>query len=343
MRVIAQKAELLNDFARWFGLTGISFDSERRQGDLGRLLHYLPSHIAAIDEQQLIAYVNHPDEELEPEAQRLLNIRKALQFCRVAEEPHGIPLLQKIHNILLNKLPAAANAARLRTDGDNPDASRLNVLAEDFTSLANDKNTHPLIRVWILYYFLTSARFFDAENDTLAIIFSYYFMQREGYNYRHLLKLEKYILHSKKYMAYSINYLENKKFDALLRNDLSSYLQICMQGFDQNLDFVKEMYHAAVKKRLEYSQLTPRQKNAVNYWLEKGFPMHRHRLNDLNVRQRDMLFRLYTDLELSTSEAAVLYNADRKTIQDDLTPLLQMGIAILKGSGKDMRFGLNFQ
>ena len=343
MKDILRKAEELNEFASWFGLTQVSFDAERKQSDLGRLLHYLPDHATAVDEQQLVNYVYRPEDEMTPEAQRLVNIRRALQFCRVTEEAHGIPLLQKIHNILLNKLPEEDTAGRMRTAGDNPPHTMLRALQDDFTALANDISIHPLVRVWLLYYYLRNARFFETENDTLAIIFAYYFLQREGYGYRHLLKLEKYIIHSKKYMAYSINYFENKSFDHKINTDLSAFLLVCLQGFEQNLGFIEDKYQQAVKKRLEYGALKPRQKNAVNYWLEKGFNLNHSRLNALNARQRDILFRLYTQVEISNSEVAGLYNVDKKTVQDDLSVLFQMGIATLKGSGKEQKFILNFR
>ena len=94
---------------------------------------------------------------------------------------------------------------------------------------------------------------------------------------------------------------------------------------------------------MEYGSLKPRQKNAVNYWLEKGFNMHHSRLYSLNPRQRDILFRLYTQVEISNTEVANLYNIDKKTVQDDLSVLFQMGIATLKGSGKEQKFILNFR
>ena len=341
-KFILERADELNKFARWFGLTNVSFDTERRQSDLGRLLHYLPEHASAFDEQQIINFVYRPEEEMTPEAQRLINIRKALQFCRVTEENYGTPLLQKLHAILSFKLAMEDESGRVRNNGENPSASMVRALLDDFTALSIDQSIHPLIRVWLLYYYIYTARFFNTHNEVLAIIFCYYFLQREGYGYRHLLKLEKYVLHSKKFMAYSMMYFKNNSFDQGNTLDLSNFLSICLQGFDQNLNAINEKYLLSVKKQLEYSLLKPRQKNAVNYWLEKGFKLHQGMLSSLNPRQREILYQLYTQVELSTSSLAIQYNVDKKTIQDEIAVLLNCGIASLKGSGKEMRFTLNF-
>jgi Fic family protein len=347
MKAVLQKADALNDFARWFGLTGMSFDLERRNADLGRLIHYLPAHLPAQNEQQIMAFVNSQAEEAGPDAQRILNIRKALQFCRVSEEPFGMPVLQKIHNILLNKLPESITGGMLRAEGGDgslyPSASKMILYREDFTALANNKEIHPLIRAWLLYYTMMSVHFFDFENEALAIIFCYYFLQREGYGFKHLLRLEKFILHSKKYMAYSINYFEaDKSYKNRLSQDLTSYLENCLQGFENNLAYIRDMFTASVKKRLEYSLLSPRLKNSVNFWLEQGYFHHRRSLTHLNPRQRDLLFRLYTGAELATADIAAIYNTDKKTIHDDMSVLLQAGVAVLKGGGKSSRFALNF-
>lgn len=353
---LTEAAELM-DFARYFRLGDASFPEQRKQTLINRLIHYLPGGMEASEEQNILFLINELKEPQTETEQQVFNIYKLFRFIDEeagSENPASIDvaLLLKLHKIALLKLPAAFAAGQLRGYEQNlftlsdagylyPATQVLQAWLEDLFILAEDKNIHSLQRCWLVYYVFMAIKPFDAGNDIVARALCYYMLQREQYGFYGLLRLEKFVFHSKKLMMYEANHFDNKNYLDRLSLDLTSFLQICLQGFHQNLESVKNIFLKAVKDETGFASLGARQKNLINFWLEKGFKLHKEKLAALNERQKDVLFQILKNGSVSTSDLVPLYNVDRKTIQRDFGVLTELGIVEIKGGGRSLRYTFN--
>jgi predicted HTH transcriptional regulator len=98
-----------------------------------------------------------------------------------------------------------------------------------------------------------------------------------------------------------------------------------------------------VRQQLDYISLTPRQKNSLNFWLEKAFYIHKGKLELLSSRQHEMMLLIAKYGTLSNKELVPVFMVDRKTIQRDFNTLLDLKLLEQRGGGRGLKYYINMR
>ncbi|MGZ5304077.1 MAG: DeoR family transcriptional regulator, partial [Bacteroidia bacterium] len=181
------------------------------------------------------------------------------------------------------------------------------------------------------------------SNETLAILGAQHILNHGKSGLSGLLNLEKHVFFNAKYLVQTAHLFGEQNYLERLDTDLTAYLEICLKRLRKNIQEAKETLINAVKQEFEYATLAPRQKNAVNFWLEKGFFMHKEKLKSLTPRQHDIMTLMARYSYVATKDLVPVFQLDRKTIQRDFNTLLELGLVEQRGGGRAIRYHLDFK
>ena len=132
--------------------------------------------------------------------------------------------------------------------------------------------------------------------------------------------------------------LKYKDWQSFRKSDLSAILnfglKIQLESLERTNDMLREIYQGIV----EYEDMTPRQRNMVNYFFEEAFRNGRPETTNLNPRQQKIIELIHERHFISTKDLSLLFRVNRKTIQRDFTELLDLGIVRAMGFGSALRY-----
>jgi Fic family protein len=357
LKAAENEIEALKAFTGYFEPDEYVFLSDTVDVNLNRIFHIMLAGGEEITEAIISDVLNGDLNPDTPVLQKILNVEKAIQVAQSSAEkkaPLSIDFLQQIHRLLTQKMPNAHCAGLLRTKSNLlfnyiesgsvlPEGSRLNNLLEQTIKMANDKKTPLLIRCWLTYYSLMSIQPFYEDNETVAVLACRYLIEQQDMNYYGLLNLEKHIFYHKGYQLRTSDLFSEQNLGERLDTDLTGYIDACLRGFMANLAEIKTTIIKQVRTMLNYEKLNSRQKNNMNFWLEKGFFRHHPKLKMITERQHEVLMLLARYVSLATKDLVPVFKVDRKTIQRDFTELMEHGIVESRGSGRNLRYYLDFR
>ncbi|MCX6353007.1 MAG: hypothetical protein NTX03_14290 [Bacteroidetes bacterium] len=339
--------ETVNDFAGYYKLSHSLFEEERRRAGLSRMMHYMPPEASSEDEQEIVMVINGFGKPKNTVQQKAANVFRILQFPEEkANERINFNYLKKLHKVAVAKLPEEADAAKFRekTSGlfginrvEDDSLPNPNDYAAAFNQLTDNHKLHPLIKAWMVYYFIRAIKPFYTENELIASSVCYNILEAEGYGFNSLLKLEKYVWHSKRMMAYNISNFESQDFETRMRANLTSYITISLQGMLTNVKIIEELYFNKLKEKAGMKDATPQQLNNFNFWMDVGFPIHREKLENLNTRQEEIIWQVCNNSTITTNQLMGIFNVAEDVINSDFAKLIGMGILTITGNS-----GLSF-
>lgn len=132
--------------------------------------------------------------------------------------------------------------------------------------------------------------------------------------------------------------LKFKRWDDLLKSDMTSLLNFAVESHDISLRITNQELRETYWKHIEYEDLTARQRNMVNYFFDEGFRYDKPEIRGMNERQEKILDILYQQHFISTKDLSLHFRCNRKTIQRDFNELLDLGVVRQMGQGAALRY-----
>ena len=296
------------------------------------------------------------DKEPENDAERLtLNLSAILKSAGGTKEEITLQSLQKIQVDLHQGLEHESSGIGLRMETNslfaaaeevqtqNPIDKDLRTWLEDLMKAANTKQTSALARCWIFYYYFNIFKPYPAYNELVAYVICKRILSSEKLDMLNTLNLDKYVFRDKEFIEVSKKLTDTEDYFQKLGSDLSEYLEICMKGFRTNIIASRSGATDCVRGQLDYASLTPRQKNSLNFWLEKAFYIHKDKLDELSPRQHEMMLLIAKYGSLSNKDLVPVFQVERKTIQRDFNTLLELKLLDQRGGGRGLRYYINMR
>jgi Fic family protein len=214
---------------------------------------------------------------------------------------------------------------------------------EDLVKLINNKDAPAIVKAWLFYYHFLVLKPFASNNELLAYIVCKKILLAGGLDFFNALNLEKYVFRDKNFILVNQGLSALESYEDKLNADLSSYVEYCVYGYKNNIREIRQSVTGVVREQLDYQSLTPRQKNTLNFWLEKAFFIHKDKLDQLSPRQHEMMLLIAKYGSLSNKELVPVFMVDRKTIQRDFNVLLDMKLLEQRGGGRALKYYINLR
>ncbi len=357
LAMVAEELEELRLFASYYNLDADTLLPDTESNLISRLSMYKQSPLAPPDEAEIPAVIEGAKEPETASEQWISNIQQAIDFLAdKSAQPLTLNLLQQAHKILVQKTKDAHEAGRLRVDGRNlfsfieegvllPEHDELQKYISGLFDLVSDEAEAEAapVKAFLFFYIFTAIRPFANSNEILAILGAHHILHHAKMPLFGLLNLEKHIFFNPNYLVQTAHLFGEQNYLERLDTDLTTYLEICTNKLRKNILEAKNTLINVVKQEFEYETLKPRQKNAVNFWLEKGFFMHKEKLKNLTPRQHDIMTIMAQYSYVATKDLVPVFQLDRKTIQRDFNTLLELGLVEQRGGGRAIRYHLDFK
>lgn len=356
LQEIAQELEALRLFVSYYNLDADTLLPDTEANLISRISTYAAHWHEPLDPTEIAAVIEGAKLPETPAEQCISNIQQAIDFLADnAEQPLTLPLLQETHKLLVQKTPNAFEAGKLRVQERNlfsfieegvllPEFDELQKYMAGLFELTSDESVPVIARAFLFFYVFTAIKPFASSNQTLAILGAQQLLNHGKTGFFGLLNLEKHIFFNEKYLVQTAHLFGERNYLERLDTNLTTYLEICVKRLQKNILEAKETLINVVKQQeFEYDTLAPRQKNAVNFWLEKGFFMHKEKLKTLTPRQHDIMTIMARYSYVATKDIVPVFQLDRKTIQRDFNILLELGLVEQRGGGRNIRYHLDFK
>ncbi len=296
------------------------------------------------------------DKEPENDAERLaLNLSHILKSAIGAKEEISLASIQKIQVELHQGLEHESSGIGLRMEtnslfaatepvqNQNPIDADLKAWLEELTKMANSKQIPSLVRCWLFYYYFNIFKPYPAYNELVAYVICKRILAADKLDMLHTLNLDKYVFRAKDFIEIYKKLTDTEDYYQKLNQDLTPYLEICINGFRNNVAASRNGATDCVRTQLDFASLTPRQKNSLNFWLEKAFYIHKDKLDQLTPRQHEMMLLIAKYGSLSNKELVPVFMVERKTIQRDFNTLLELKLLDQRGGGRGLRYYINMR
>jgi Fic family protein len=320
--------------------------------ELEMISPYFNTEKAEIDYDHLLAGAKDPEND---EEQITVNLSGILKSLDAGKEEFSLGYLQKlqvaIHHRLqkdhagiglrmeTNSLFAAAEVKETEHLLDHESKEWL----DEILKMANDKEIDPLVKSWLFYYYFNILKPFNAYNELLAYLVCKKILVSEKLDFFNTLNPEQYVFRDKTVIKVYTGLAEKDNFEDRLNADPESYITACIHGFMNNIKAVRTAITDTVREQLDYQSLTPRQKNSLNFWLEKAFFIHKDKLDQLTPRQHEIMLLIAKYGSLSNKELVPVFMVDRKTIQRDFNALLDLKLLDQRGGGRALKYYINLR
>jgi hypothetical protein len=191
---------------------------------------------------------------------------------------------------------------------------------------------------WFVHYAILTALPAFPRHAVFARICHQIYLQMTGLNGNNTVFLAPEMLpHQSMYKRIS-EQLRFKRWDDLPKSDMSSLFNFGLEVQEAAVQsanrLIRELYH----RQVEFEDLSPRQRNMVNFFFDEGFRMEKPDTKGLNERQEKILEIVYERHSVSTKDLSLIFRCNRKTIQRDFYELLEMGLVRQMGSGAALRY-----
>jgi len=148
--------------------------------------------------------------------------------------------------------------------------------------------------------------------------------------------------HQKMYKR-ATDQLKFKDTQDLLHCEMNSLVMLGIDIHHQSLSLANHQLRGLYQDKIEYEDLTPRQRNMVNYFFDKGYQNAVPETGHLNERQQKIMELIHENHFSSTKDLSLIFRCNRKTIQRDFTELLDMGLVRQMGNGAALRYTVHIK
>lgn len=322
------------------------------RAELESLSGYFNTDNNTIDFENLLAGQKDPENDTE---QLTTNISNALKTSVSTKEDFSLLYLLKLQNELHYGLQhdSAGIGLRMETNSlfaiaeeaekHDPVDKDLKTWLEDLLKTANTREIPALIRAWLFHYYFIALKPFEAYNDLLAYIICKRILATEKLDFFNTLNLEQFVFRAKDFLDISNLLAGSEDFSERMAKDLTPYLEACLSGFRNNISAIRNAITDCVRQQLDYISLSPRQKNSLNFWLEKAFYIHKEKLALLTPRQHEIMLLIAKYGTLRNKELVPVFMVDRKTIQRDFNTLLDLKLLEQRGGGRGLKYYINMR
>jgi len=305
-----------------------------------------------IDFEHLITGTKDPENDIE---QLTVNLSAILKSITEVKEDFSLSYLQKLQGALHQKLLHDSSGIGLRMENNSlfaaaeetkeghPLDNDSKVRLDELLKMANKKDIPPLVRAAVFYYEFDILKPFVSYNELLAYVVCKKMLAVDRLDFFNMLNLDKYIFRDKKLSLIQHQLNEVEDYNEKLNADLTTYIHAFFEGYMNNISVVRESITNCVREQLDYQSLTPRQKNSLNFWLEKAFFIHKDKLDQLTPRQHEMMLLIAKYGSLSNKDLVPVFMVDRKTIQRDFNMLLDLKLLDQRGGGRALKYYINLR
>lgn len=150
------------------------------------------------------------------------------------------------------------------------------------------------------------------------------------------------LLHQSSYKRV-VEQFKFKDVSDLLNCDVNSAILLGLTIHHQALLESNVQLRELYQDDIEFEDLTPRQRNMVNYFFDEGFALPIPEMEHLNERQQKIMELIYQNHFCSTKDLSLILRCNRKTIQRDFTELLDMGMVRQMGNGAALRYTVHIK
>jgi len=314
-------------------------------------VYYNPEKVD-VDFDRLLAGMKEPENDIE---QLMLNLSAILKSITEVKDDINLSYLKKLQISLHQKLQNDSVGIGLRMESNSlfSDTSTIeeqHPLDEDakawldeLLKMVNSKDVPALVRSWSFFYYFNALKPFSGYNELLSYIVCKKTLASEKLDFFNLLNPEKYVIRNKNVVAVTAQLNEIEDYDDRIHADLTGYIEACINGYRNNIKAIRLAITDTVREQLDYQSLTPRQKNSLNFWLEKAFFIHRDKLEGLSPRQHEMMLLIAKYGSLSNKDLVPVFMVDRKTIQRDFNSLLDLKLLDQRGGGRALKYYINLR
>lgn len=193
---------------------------------------------------------------------------------------------------------------------------------------------------WLLHFAILNALSSEPHYQILARLAHKVYLQETGLGATGLLFLSPELLPQQQNYKKTVEQLKYRKWESFTGSDPARLfnfgLSVQVQALENTNELLQNVYHEMV----EYDEMTPRQRNMVNYFFDEGFKSDRPETAGLNERQQKIIELIYERHFISTKDLSLIFRVNRKTIQRDFNELLDMNLVRAMGNGSALRYSV---
>lgn len=222
-----------------------------------------------------------------------------------------------------------------------------NPLRDWMRELANESEHYSveekILASWFIHFAVLSSLPALKKHTVLARFAQQLYLRIHGLDSLGLLSMNMAILPHQAMYKRAVDQFKFKDTKDLLQSDLTNMVLLgldihihALQASNLNL---RELY----QDQIDYEDLTPRQRNMVNFFFDEGQSLSRPETAHLNERQQKIIELIYENHFSSTKDLSLIFRCNRKTIQRDFTELLDMGLVRQMGNGAALRYTVHIR
>lgn len=309
------------------------------------------------DEERFQKYLKllSPDANLESD-----HIRSSfVSACRQAEKyldgtaTLEVRHLKKAHEILLRRTIFEENGGKfseqesptgrnLDTTYRSPKGEERDKSLKSFIRFINTNKTHPeILKPWLVYYYFDLIRPFESMNYAFSLVLLNHLMTKAFPNVPWFF--EKFIFESwESHKGTTENPMFGQLLESRKKQNLTSFVQQVLELTSRNLNWVKEMVSSIYLEEKSKFLESPKQRNSLNFLMDRGFKLNHSHISELNNRQQKILEQVALNRDVNTKTLVQLFRCDRKTIQRDFAELMEFDLIKQEGKTKTVRYLINF-
>jgi len=302
--------------------------------------------------EELLSAAAAPLNDEEQRYVNLINIFRKMELNW--SDKVDIAWLESIHLQLCYRLSNPTTPGRVRTadnslfgnivlDDTLPHGQLMIKALSIIISECNKVKIHPIIRSLFMYYAIRLIHPFSEENELIAMLAGKQILANTGQDFSGLLPIEHHVYFNAELEEWLIQ-LSALPYANKNAIDLSIYLEMGIRLMTPALHQVSNLYRNTVAKQLTVdADLNPREKNAINFWLQEGYKIHSEHVSFLTDRQREIINSLVRYGSLSIAELVPIMNSDRNSLQRDMDALVDNRIARPRGHGRELIYMLDMK
>lgn len=200
-----------------------------------------------------------------------------------------------------------------------------------------------ILASWFIHFALLSSLPALKKHTVLARFAQHLFLHIHGLDALGLLSLNMAILPHQAMYKRAVDQFKFKDTKDLLQSDLSHMVQLGLDIHEHALQAANLNLRELYQDQIDYEDLTPRQRNMVNFFFDEGLTLSRPETAHLNERQQKIIELIYENHFSSTKDLSLIFRCNRKTIQRDFTELLDMGLVRQMGNGAALRYTVHIR
>lgn len=222
-----------------------------------------------------------------------------------------------------------------------------NPLRDWMRELSNESydysNQEKILASWFVHFAILSSLPALKRHTVLARFGQYLYLKSQGLDALGLLGMNMAILPHQAMYKRAVDQFKFKVTADLLQSDMNNLVQLGLDIHLQALQNANLNLREQYQEAIEYEDLTPRQRNMVNYFFDEGFHLTKPETSHLNERQQKIIELIYENHFSSTKDLSLIFRCNRKTIQRDFTELLDMGMVRQMGNGAALRYTVHIK